>query len=73
MFLSESQANVYAMLYRHKVHRLKTQMKSSKDKNEEKKAKKERKHPLMQGVKYIAEVAFFGDGSATDEVFPEEL
>ena len=24
-------------------------------------------------MKYIAEVAFFGDGSATEEVFPDEL
>ena len=47
-------------------------MKSTKDKTEQT-TRNARQHPLIQGVKYIAEVAFFGDGSATEEVFPDEL
>ena len=27
----------------------------------------------MRALKYVAEVAFFGDGSGTEDVFPEEI
>lgn len=58
MFLSEQPAKVYALLYRHKMHRVRSQIKE---------------HPVRKALGFMAEVAFFGDGSQNEEVFPEEL
>ena len=64
MFLSDSSAKVYALLYRNKMQRLKSQIKeaSSLDSNPTQK-----EHPIKQAAKFIAEVAFFGDSNDDDE------
>ena len=64
MFLSHSPSKVYALLFRHKVANIAAQIEEAQ----------RRGHPVVHAFKFVAEVAFFGDGrSGEDDQFPEEL